>query len=250
MFGKYFLLCVAWISNILTVFFGEQKIVLLKMYCCCCCWLASVMSDSVRPHRGQPIRLSCPWDSPGKNTGVGCHFFLQCMKLKSESEVAESCPTLSDTMDCGPPGSSVHGIFQARVLEWGAIAFSTIYHYFYFTVHIFGSFKKSSPNPWSERFSPFFFTQKLQNFIGYWFYIYTYDLFYVSSSIWYEIRVEDCFVFWIWYSNILIICEKYCCQRYWHIEVSWYLCWQTIDQIYVSLLLNCAFFAVTPRVCP
>ena len=72
----------------------------------------------------QPTRLPHPWDSPGKNTGVGCHFFLPCMKVKSESEVAQSCPTLSDTMDCGPPGSSIHGIFQARVLEWGAIAFS------------------------------------------------------------------------------------------------------------------------------
>ena len=63
-------------------------------------------------------------DSPGKNTGVGCHFLLQCMKVKSESEVAQLCPTLSDPMDRSPPGSSVHGIFQARVLEWGAIAFS------------------------------------------------------------------------------------------------------------------------------
>ena len=69
--------------------------------------------------RWQPTRLPRPWDSPGKNTGVGCHFLLQCMKVKSESEVAQSCPTLSDPMDCGPPGSSVHGIFQARVLEWG-----------------------------------------------------------------------------------------------------------------------------------
>ena len=84
------------------------------------------MSDSVRPHRRQPTRLPCPWDSPGKNTGVGCHFLLQCMKVKSESDVAQSCPTLSDPMDCSLPGSSVHGLFQARVLEWGAIAFSTI----------------------------------------------------------------------------------------------------------------------------
>ena len=67
---------------------------------------------------------SRPWDSPGKNTGVGCHFLLQCMKVKSESEVAQSCRTLHDPMDCSPPGSSVHGIFQARVLEWVAIAFS------------------------------------------------------------------------------------------------------------------------------
>ena len=72
----------------------------------------------------QPTRLPRPWDSPGKNTGVGCHFLLQCKKVKSESEVAQSCPTLSDRMDCSAPGSSIHGIFQARVLEWGAIAFS------------------------------------------------------------------------------------------------------------------------------
>ena len=65
----------------------------------------------------------CPWDSPGKNTGVGCHFLLQCMKVKRESEVAQSCPTLSDSTDCSLPGSSVRGIFQARVLEWGATAF-------------------------------------------------------------------------------------------------------------------------------
>ena len=82
------------------------------------------MSDSVRPHRRQPTRLPDPWDSPGKNTGVGCHFFLQCMKVKSESEFAQSCPTVRDPRDCSLPGSSVHGIFQARVLEWGAIAFS------------------------------------------------------------------------------------------------------------------------------
>ena len=81
------------------------------------------MSDSVRPHKRQPTRLCRPWDSPGKNTGVGCHFLLQCMKVKSEIEVAQSCPTLSDPMDCSLPGSSIHGIFQARVLEWGAIAF-------------------------------------------------------------------------------------------------------------------------------
>ena len=84
------------------------------------------MSDSVRPHRRQSTRLPRPWDSPGKNTGVGCHFLLQCTKVKSESEVAQSCTTLSDPMDCSPPGSSVHGIFQARVLEWGAIAFSVL----------------------------------------------------------------------------------------------------------------------------
>ena len=78
----------------------------------------------MRPHRRQPTRLPHPWDSPGKNTGVGCHLLLQCMKVKSESEVAQLCPTLSDPMDCSLPGSSIHGIFQARVLEWVAIAFS------------------------------------------------------------------------------------------------------------------------------
>ena len=83
------------------------------------------MSDSVRPHRQQPTRLCHSWDSPGKNTGVGCHFLLQCMKVKSESEVAQSCLTLCDPKDCSLLGSSVHGIFQARVLEWVAIAFST-----------------------------------------------------------------------------------------------------------------------------
>jgi len=79
--------------------------------------------DSVRPHRWQPTRLPRPWDSPGKDTGVGCHFLLQCIKVKSESEVTQSRPTLSDPMDCTLPGSS-HGILQARVLEWVASAFS------------------------------------------------------------------------------------------------------------------------------
>ena len=85
------------------------------------------MSDSVRLHRWQPTRLPRPWDYPGNNTGVGCHFLLQCIKVKSESEVAKSCPTLSDPMDCSPPGSSVQGILQARVLEWAATAFSDLY---------------------------------------------------------------------------------------------------------------------------
>ena len=93
----------------------------------------------MRPHRGQPIRLPRPWDSPGKNNGVGCHFLLQCMKVKSESEVAQSCPNLSDPMDCSPPGPSVHGIFQARVLEWVAIAVSNLMYictlkYIYFSL--------------------------------------------------------------------------------------------------------------------
>ena len=85
------------------------------------------MSDSVPPHRRQPTKLPHPWDSPGKNTGVGCHFLLQCMKVKSEREVAQPCLTLSDPMDLSLPGSCIHGIFQARVLEWGAIAFSDPY---------------------------------------------------------------------------------------------------------------------------
>ena len=84
------------------------------------------MSDSVRPHRWQPTRLPCPWGSPGKNTGVGCHFLLQCMKVKGGSEVAQSCPTLRDPTDYSLPGSSIHGIFQARGLEWDAIVFSDI----------------------------------------------------------------------------------------------------------------------------
>ena len=82
---------------------------------------------TVRPRRWQPIRLPRPWDSLGKNTGVGCHFLLQCMKVQSESEVTQSCLTLHDPMGCSLPGSSVHGIFQARVMEWGAIAFSGIW---------------------------------------------------------------------------------------------------------------------------
>ena len=87
------------------------------------------MSDSVRPHRRQPTRLLRPWDSPGKNTGVGCHFLLQWMKVKSESEVAQSCPTLHDTMDCSLPGSSIHGIFQARY------TYIHIYTHIYVCVH-------------------------------------------------------------------------------------------------------------------
>ena len=97
--------------------------------CCCCCWVASVVSDSVRPHRRQPTRLLRPWDSPGKNAGVGCHVLLQCMKVKSESKVTQSCPTLSNPMDCSLSASSTHGIFQARILEWVAIAFSGLRAY-------------------------------------------------------------------------------------------------------------------------
>ena len=82
------------------------------------------LCPTLQLHRRQRTRLPCPWDAPGKNTGVGCHFLLQCMKVKSESEVVQSCLTISDPMDCSLPGSSIHGIFQARVLEWVAIAFS------------------------------------------------------------------------------------------------------------------------------
>ena len=78
------------------------------------------MSDPVQPQRRQPTSIPRLWDSPGKNTGVGCRFLLQCMKVKSESEVAQSCPTLCDPIDYSLPGSSVHGIFQARVLDWVA----------------------------------------------------------------------------------------------------------------------------------
>ena len=100
------------------------------------------MSDSVWPHRRQPTRLPHPWDSPGKNTGVGCHCLLQCMKVKSESEVAQSCPTLSDPMDCSLPGSSVHGIFQARALEWGAIGFSDMFYYYILILTYFRTSKE------------------------------------------------------------------------------------------------------------
>ena len=99
----------------------------LSPYCCCCycCGyqVTSVVSDSVRPHRQKPARLPCPWGSPGKSAGVGCHFLLQCMKVKSESEVAQSCLALRNPMDCSLLGSSLPRILQARVLEWGAIAF-------------------------------------------------------------------------------------------------------------------------------
>jgi len=89
------------------------------------------------PIDGSPLGSSVPGIVPGKNTGVGCHFLLQCMKVKSEREVAQSCLTLSDPIDCSPPGLSIHGVFQARVLEWGAIAFSNfIYSRIYMSVTI------------------------------------------------------------------------------------------------------------------
>ena len=101
---------------------GSQKSHTQLSNCCCC--VMSVVSDSVQPHRQQLSRLPRPWDSPGKNTGVGCHFLLQCMKVKSEREVAQSCPTLRDPVDGSSAGSPVPGILQARTLEWVAISFS------------------------------------------------------------------------------------------------------------------------------
>ena len=98
----------------------------LRDGCCSCCQVTSVMSHTVRPHRRQPTRLPRPWDSPGKNTGVGCHFLLQCMKVKGESEVAQSCPSLHNPMDCSLPGSSVDGSFQAGCAEEPLILFSSV----------------------------------------------------------------------------------------------------------------------------
>ena len=119
------------ISTIVKITVSQFRIPLLP---CSCSWIlkeaATATAKSlqscptVQIHRRQPTRLPRPWDSPGKNTGVGCHFLLQWMKVKSEIEVAQSCLTLNDPMDCSLPGSFIHGIFQARVLEWGAIAFS------------------------------------------------------------------------------------------------------------------------------
>ena len=114
----------------------------LPLNCCCCCCFSRVRLCVT--HRRQPTRLPRPWDSPDKNTGVGCHFLLQGMKVKRQSEVAQSCLTLSDPMECSLPGSSVHGIFQARVLEWGAIAFSTEllgkpYYYFLKLLSVYSS---------------------------------------------------------------------------------------------------------------
>ena len=102
----------------------------------------------MRPQRRQPTRFPHPWDSLGKNTGVGCHFLLQCMKVKSASEVSQSCLTLSNPMDCSPPGSSVHGIFQARVLEWGAIAFSESMNIMYVMTSLVAQLVKNPSAMW------------------------------------------------------------------------------------------------------
>ena len=103
------------LSFVSAPFSGQLSLVL--------CFVTQLCLTLCDPIERSPARLLCPCNSPGKNTGVGCHFLLQCMKVKSESEVAQLCPTLSDPVDCSLPGSSVHGIFQARVLEWGAIDF-------------------------------------------------------------------------------------------------------------------------------
>ena len=119
---KFCLLHPCFVTSILCLLLLKLYYIMLLLSCFSCVQLCAT------PWR-QPIRLRRPWDSPGKNTGVGCHFLLQRMKVKSESDVAQSCLTLSDPMDWSPPGSSVHGIFQARVLEWSAIAFSNVlYH--------------------------------------------------------------------------------------------------------------------------
>ena len=107
-------------------FVGKVMSLLFNMLSAAAAAASLQLCPTLQPHRQQPPRLLCPWDSPCKNTGMGCHFHLQCMKVKSESEVAQSCLTPNDPMDCSPPGSSAHGIFQARVLEWVAISFSSM----------------------------------------------------------------------------------------------------------------------------
>ena len=121
------------------------------------------MSDSVRPHRHKPPRVPHPWDSPGKNTGVGCHFLLQCMQVKSETEVTQSYPTISNPMDHSLPVSSIHGTFQARVLEWKVIAFSGIelglvIYFAYGNIHVSMLFSQIIPHSPSPRVKSLFFT--------------------------------------------------------------------------------------------
>ena len=112
--------------------------------CCCCCCISLVVSNSVRPHRPQPTRLPRPWDSPGKNTGVGCHFLLQCMKVKSESEVAQSCPTLSDPVDCNPPGSSMG---FSRQQYWSGVPLPSPGHDMIYDIML--SEEKNRQNRWT-----------------------------------------------------------------------------------------------------
>ena len=119
----------AYVSDILTYLYKSLNLICICLYLLFTLLLLAAKLLQWRPTLCDPIdtRLPQPWDYPGKNTGVSCHFLLRCMKVISESEVAQSCPTLRDPMDCSLPGSSVYGIFQARVLEWGAIAFSDIH---------------------------------------------------------------------------------------------------------------------------
>ena len=118
----------------------------------------------MQPHRRQPTRLPCPWDSPGKNTRVGCHFLFQCTKVKSEGEPVQSCLTLSDPMDCSLPGSSIHGIFQARVLEWGTIAFSTEHTIGHETAFQRDKIKLLSPEHRHKSLNQEIFTRHWSNF--------------------------------------------------------------------------------------
>ena len=107
------------------------------------------MSDSVRPHRQQPTRLLRPWDSPGKNTGGGCHFLLQCMKVKNESEVTQSCPTLHDPMDCSLSGSSTHGVhFWVCVY----VDIQTVYNFEYVSIDTYSKVYTLSEQIWKLLF--------------------------------------------------------------------------------------------------
>ena len=112
-----------WFKQIL----GENPGQILPLALSAAAAVTSVVSDSVRPHRRQPTRLPRPWDSPGKNTGVGCHCLLHCRKVKSESEVAQSCPTLSDPMDCSPPGPPSMGF--SRQEYWSGVPLPSPWHY-------------------------------------------------------------------------------------------------------------------------
>ena len=156
----------------------------------------------MRPHRRQPTRLPRPWDSLGKNTGVGCHFLLQCMKVKSENEVAQSCPTLSDPMDCSLPGSSVHGIFQAEY--WSGVPLPPL-----------STFSKSSLNIW--KFSPFTYCWSL-----------AWRIFeHYFASLWDECNCAVVWTFfgiafWDWNENDLFQSygHGWVFQICWHIECS------------------------------
>ena len=103
------------------------------------------MSDSVRPHRRQPTRLRHPWDPPGKNAGVGCHFLLQCMKVKSESEVTQSCRTLRDPMDCSLQAPLSMGF--SRQETWSGVPSpSPIHTYIYMDFPVGSAGKESTCN--------------------------------------------------------------------------------------------------------